>query len=108
MLLYEQVRQNLDGTEELLTLEQCSKISMLTEPHAEDIYLLIIHYFCLQPSLQDSKQSGSQLNRDLLSEGCPYAGKLATKEGRGVLYRPSQLPEQLQKLIYRYLKCISN
>ena len=86
----------LDGTEELLTSEHCSKISMMDEKMAEDIYILILNYF-----------SGNE--KDLIEgKEIPFSGKLLTKEGKGLNFKVSQIPDELQRIIVRYLRIVSN
>ena len=95
MELYSAVVKSMDGKEELLGNESCSKISMLTENYAEDIYLLILHYFYLE--------NGKIINGEL-----PYSSKIVSKDGKGITFHPAALPEELQRIIFRYLILISN
>jgi len=99
MELYKKVVNSLDGSEDLLNGEYCSKISMLDGDTAEDVYLLILVYFT--ENNKNSKQA--------LSEGkeFPYSSKVVTKEGKGLNFKVSQIPEELQKIIVRYLRLIS-
>ena len=86
----------LDGTEELLTADHCSKISMMDEKMAEDIYILILNYY-----------SGNE--KDLIEgKEIPFSGKFLTKEGKGLNFKVSQIPEELQRIIVRYLRIVSN
>jgi hypothetical protein len=98
MELYDIVIKNMNGKEELLTGENCSKISMLTETYAEDIYLLILHYYV----------SEKQNKEKLLANELPYSSKTVSKDGKGIVFKLALLPEELQKIIFRYLTLISN
>jgi len=93
MTLLEKVKKLMDGTETTLGTEHCSKISMLDEKLAEDIYILILEYYLSQ-------------NKNVTD--IPFNGKSATKENRGVTFKVAQLPEDLQKIIVRYIILISN
>jgi len=88
----------LDGSEELLTNEHCSKISMMDESMAEDIYILILKYYSIH----------NQKNQDIIGgEEVPFSGKFLTKDGKGLNFKVSQIPEELQRIIVRYLRIVS-
>jgi hypothetical protein len=74
-------------------LEKVKKLMDGTEKLAEDIYILILEYYLSQ-------------NKNVTD--IPYNGKSATKENRGVTFKVAQLPEDLQKIIVRYIIHISN
>ena len=95
-----EIDKRLDGTEELLNSEYCSKISMMSETMAEDIYILILQYFV--------KNCKGEKNNILEAKEFPFNGKLLTKDGKGLNFKVSQIPEELQRIIVRYLKTVSN
>ena len=99
MNLYAEVLRSMDGSEELLSNEHCSKISMLEGEVVENIYILILHH--LSSSNKNCKQG--------LIEGKenPYMAKYASKDGKGLNFRVSNLPDDLQRIIVRYLRLIS-
>ena len=100
MNLYNLTVKAMDGSEELLTADHCSKISMMDENMAEDIYILILQYFVSKN--KDYKQ-------DLINgKEIPFSGKFLTKDGKGVNFKVSQIPEDLQRIIVRYLRFVSD
>lgn len=101
MELYKTVTASMDGKEKLLENDECPKISMLTEDYAEDIYILILHHYYINHQSETAKQN--------LLDGkvYPYGVKPLTKEGKGAKAVVAHLPEDLQKIIYRYLKIIT-
>jgi len=97
----------MDGTEKCLDSETCSKISMMQGNKIgneddisgiEGFYLLILYYY-----LNDSsKKTCKDVTKDI-----PYFGKLSNKEvGRGIIFKVSSIPEELQKILYRYLQLV--
>ena len=97
MNLYKSVISQLDGTEDILTGDVCSKISMMSGEVSENVYLLILCHY------------SDETNKDSLLEGeLPYASKTVSKNGRGVIFKLHNLPEDLQKIIYRYVKIVSS
>ena len=100
MNLYKEVLSHLDGTEELLNADYCSKISMLEGEIAEDIFLLIlIHYL---ENIENNKVIEETNGKEF-----PYFSKTVTKDGKGLIFKVSQIPEKLQKIIVRYLNLIT-
>lgn len=99
MKLYDEVLKSMDGTEELLTGENCSKISMMNGPAVDNIYLLILHHFVIN----------NKGYKQILMDGkeYPYKSKLATKDGKGLKFAVAALPDDVQRIIVRYLKLIS-
>ena len=99
MEIYNKVLEQMDGTEEILNGEQCSKISMMDGEIAENIYLLIFHHYVIN----------NKINKTNILEGkeIPYKGKFASKDEKGAKFLLSSLPTELQKVIVRYLKMIS-
>ena len=95
MYLYDLICKSMDGTEELLNSEQCSKISMMDGEAVENIYLLILHHFVTN---NKSKQETKEL---------PYKAKMASKDGKGLKFSVSLLPDDIQRIIVRYLRTIS-
>lgn len=95
MLLYESVCKLMDGTEELLNVEHCSKISMMDGEAAENVYLLILHHSILHKNLK------------LTSGEFPYKAKNASKDGKGLKFGVASLPDDIQRIIVRYLRIIS-
>jgi hypothetical protein len=99
MELYKKVVSCLDGTEELLNNDYCSKISMSNGEIAEDIYILILnHYIENNSDSVEAIKNGKEF---------PYLSKTVTKEGKGLNFKVAQIPENLQKIIVRYLILIS-
>lgn len=100
MTLLDEITALMDGTEKSLTQEMGSKISMLDGEIGENIYILILEYYV----------KNNRINKELLTEGrdIPYGGKAITKTGKGLNFKINQIPEELQKIIYRYMKSISN
>lgn len=99
MKLYDAVVKNMNGNEQLLTSEQCSKISMMDGEAAENIFLLMLHHFVItneitSPDFLETKDTF-------------YKFKYATKDKKGIKFMLSNLPEELQKIIYSYLQQIS-
>ena len=99
MLLYDSICKLMDGTEELINAEHCSKISMMDGEAAENIYLLILHHFTIS----------SKGNKQMMTEGkeFPYKAKLASKDGKGLKFVVSYLSDDIQRIIVRYLRIIS-
>lgn len=89
----------MDGTEPLIGGEHCKQISMLDDRYSEDIFLLILQFFC-----ENNKGFKATL---LEGKDIPYNGKLISKEGKGLTYKISALPEDLQRILVRYLLYIS-
>jgi len=96
--MYQKICKMMDGTEELLNRDNCSKLSMMDEKMTEDIYIIILQYFT-------SKNKGYKQG---LIEGkeIPYSGKPLTKIGKGLNFKLSNIPDELQKIIYRYIKFV--
>lgn len=88
--LYDEVVSQMDGNETILTQTNCSTITRLNQEHLNIIYLLILHHYV---------KSGK---KDL-----PY-GARTISNGKGVSFRRlNQIPDDLQKIIYRYLMIIT-
>jgi len=100
MNIYNNLVKLLDGSEKSLDKKSCSQITKLPKNNIEDIYLLILHHAFTKGDY--SKQillSGKEL---------PYGSKyIDKKEGKGLIFKPHLLPEDLQKIIYKYLNYIS-
>ena len=97
--MYQTICKMMDGTEQVLNRDYCSKLSMLNEKMTEDVYIIILQYFT----------SNNKGYKDSLIEGkeIPYSGKMLTKDGKGLSFKASNLPDELQKIIYRYIKFVS-
>lgn len=100
MYLYDSVCKLMDGSEELLNAEHCSKISMMDGEVAENIYLLILHHFVIT-----NKGNSKQLLSD--AKDLPYKAKLASKDGKGLKFSVSCLSDDIQRIIVRYLRTIT-
>lgn len=98
--MYQKVCKMMDGTEQLLNREYCSKLSMFNQKMTEDVYIIILQYFT----------SNDKGNKKLLMEGkeLPYSSKALTKDGKGLSFKASNLPDELQKIIYRYVKLVTS
>jgi len=94
LTLYDDVISKMDGSETTLNQTHCSTISKLSQDHLDVIYLLILHHFHLK-----GKPGKTEL---------PYGAKTISN-GKGINYRKfNQLPDDLQKIICRYLLLVSN
>ena len=91
--LYEDVIRRMDGTETVLNKTHCTTIARLDQNHLDIIYLIILHHYMItRPGKYD----------------IPYGGKTIAN-GKGITYRKlNQIPDDLQKVIYRYLELVSN
>ena len=100
MNLYDKVVKLLDGTENLLNGDYCSKISMMDERMSEDVYILILQHFT----------SNNKGFKQALIEGSetPYGAKFASKEGKGLIFKVGRVPDDLQRIIVRYLLIVSS
>lgn len=98
--MYQKVCKMMDGTEQLLNRDFCSKISMMDEKMTQDVYIIILQYFT----------SNNKGHKQSLIEGkeIPYSGKTLTKDGKGVTFKANNLPDELQKIIYRYVKFVTS
>lgn len=77
----------MDGTETCLTKKHCTTINRLDQNHLDRIYLLILHNYVSTTGKKD----------------LPY-GSRTISNGRGINFRRlSQIPEDVQKIIHRYL-----
>ena len=96
MNMYDIVSKSVDGTEDLLSKLHCSQITKMPQTNLEDIYLLILHYYIKnQKGNKDGLLSGKEF---------PFGAKLMSKDGRGLIFKPNNLPEHLQKILVRYIK----
>jgi hypothetical protein len=90
--LYDEVVSKMDGTETALVKSHCTTITRLNQEHLNIIYLIILHHYI---------KSGYNQN------DFPYGGKTISN-GKGISFRKlGQIPDELQKIIYRYLTTIS-
>ncbi len=82
----------MDGTETNLTKSHCTTIARLDQEHLNIIYLIILHHYV------NSKPGKYDI---------PYGGKTITN-GKGISYRRlNQIPEEVHKIIFRYLEMVS-
>lgn len=82
----------MNGTEKTLTNSHCTTITRLNKDHVTIIYLIILHHY--------------NLNNNHKTE-LPYNCKTISN-GKGVIIKKiDNLPEDLQKIIYQYLKIVS-
>jgi beta-N-acetylglucosaminidase len=90
--MYDEIISKLDGTELCLNEEHCATITRLGQEHINNIYLIILHsYLLTNPTKSD----------------LPYGGKTISN-GKGINFKKlDQIPESVQKIIYRYLKLVS-
>ena len=90
--LYDEVISQMDGNETVLSQTHCSTIARLNQENLNIIFLLILHH---------ASQNGK--NKSEL----PY-GARTISNGKGISYRRlNQVPDDLQKIIYRYLMLIT-
>jgi len=89
----------MDGSEELMSGEYCSKISMMNGEAVENIYLLILHHFVI------TNKGFKQILID--GKDFPYKAKIASKDGKGLKFIVSSLPDDIQRIIVRYLRMIA-
>lgn len=86
--LYDQIVSQMDSKETVLNQNHCTTIARLSQDHINIIYLLILHHYT------KTKPTKSDL---------PYGAKTISN-GKGITFRRlNQLPDDLQKIIYRYL-----
>lgn len=90
--LYDSLLSEEDTPTETQWKTICSTINTMNAEHASLIYALILHHYL---------SSGYDLNT---CRGRPYGCRLigATK---GLAFTIDHLPDTLQKIIYRYVKC---
>ena len=100
MEFFRNVVRHMDGTESLLDGEHCTQLSMLDERMSEDIYILILAHF----------QENNKGKKGALLEGkeIAYSGVILSKDNKGLKFRVSQLPDDCQRLIVRYLRIVSS
>ena len=94
--MYQKICKMMTGNEELLNRDNCSKLSMMNEKMTEDVYIIMLQYFT---SNKGYKQG--------LIEEIPYSGKILTKDGKGLNFKVSNIPEELQRMISCYIKIVS-
>lgn len=99
MSLLDKVKEKMTGDEETLSQDMCTMISMLDGEKGENIYLLILDYYSRKAKgdIEDLK-NGKEI---------PFSGKPLTKTGKGLSFKVSHIPEDLQKILFRYMKLIS-
>ena len=99
MLLYTRILNSMDGTEELLDADACAIITAFEGETAVDIFLLIIHFYIENNrGVKQSLLEGREL---------PYGCSINKETGKGLKLKVSNIPEQLQRIISRYLKLVS-
>jgi len=90
--LYDEIILKMDGHETLLNQSHCVTITKLSQNHIDIIYLLILHHYL------KNKPGKTDL---------PYNSRTISN-GKGITFRKlSQIPDDLQKIIYRYLTIIT-
>ena len=90
--LYDKILAKMDGTETCLNKSHCTTITRLNQDHLNIIYIIILHHYV----------TNNPGNHDL-----PY-GSRTISNGKGISFRKlSQIPEDVQKIIHRYLKTVS-
>ena len=84
----------------------CGIINKLPVDHIKIIFLLIIHHGINENSrnISSMKSTLSGRSRQIY---LPYSGRVLDS-GKGVIYKMSSLPEDLQKIIYRYIETVSS
>lgn len=91
--LYDEVISHMNGEEKTLNQTHCATITKLNSEHINNIYLIILHHYL------KSKSNKTEF---------PYGGRTISN-GKGISFRRlSQIPDDLQKIIYRYMILISN
>ena len=100
MQFYNQVVSTMDGTEELLDSVHCKQLNMLDEKMSEDIYILILAHF-----VDNNKGKKTAL---LEMKEVPYSASFASKESKGLKFKVSHLPDDVQRIIVRYLRMVSS
>lgn len=99
MQFYNRVVSAMDGTEELLDSAHCKQIGMLDERMSEDIYILILAHY-----QENNKGKKGAL---LEMKEIPYEASFISKESKGLKYKVSRIPEDIQRIIVRYLRLVS-
>jgi hypothetical protein len=100
MQFYKLVVGTMDGTEELLDGVHCKQLNMLDERMSEDIYILVLAHF--QENNKGKKGALLELKE------LPYGATLISKESKGLKFRVSHLPDDVQRIIVRYLRIVSS
>jgi len=100
MEFYNRIVNAMDGTEELLDNTHCKQIAMLEERMSEDIYILILAHF--QENNKGKKSALLELKE------LPYGASLISKEAKGLKFKVSYLPDDVQRIIVRYLRIVSS
>jgi len=90
---YNEIIKSMDNSETLLTKEHINTITKLPQKHIEIIYLIMLHYNHLNSNNKNNKK-------------IPYKGKTISSS-KGVIFKQSFVPQDLQKIIHRYLINIS-
>ena len=91
--LYDEVMSKMDGKEKVLDKTSCSLITRMNQNHILIIYLIILHHYI-------------QTNPNEMS--LPYNSRTISN-GKGIIFRKlKQIPDDLQKIIYRYLMMVQS
>ena len=86
--LYDRIVKSMDGRETVLTKNNCTTITRMSQEHLNIIYLIILHYYILN----------NPKKKDL-----PYGCKTVSN-GKGICFKHlSMIPDECQKIIYRYI-----
>ena len=90
--IYDEIVSQMTGSEPSLSRAECTTIAKLSQEHLDIIYLLILHHYMQEnPGKKD----------------IPYNGKTIS-DNKEVMYRKlSQLPDDIQKIINKYLSLIT-
>ena len=90
--MYDEIVSKMDGTETGLTSEHCATITRLNQEHINNIYLIILHnYVTVRPNKHD----------------LPFNSKTISN-GKGITFRKlSQIPDDVQRIIHKYLNLVS-
>ena len=90
--LYDEIVSGMNGQETILNQTHCATITKISQDHLNIIYLLILHHYI------KNKPGKNDL---------PY-GSRTISNGKGISFRKlSQIPDDLQKIIHRYLTIIT-
>ena len=90
----------MDGTETTLDKAHCATITKLDQNHVDIIYLIILHHYINK--VDKNSEKGSE------KYNLPY-GARTIADGKGITFRRLNLiPDDVQKIICRYLTMISN
>lgn len=90
--IYDEIVSQMNGDETIIDKSHCRTITRLSQDHLNVIYLIILHHY-----IQNSGDKST----------LPYGSKTVSK-GKGIMFKNiNQIPEDLQKIIVKYIDIVS-